>query len=320
VNSLSPVAGDIPYPPLALANRVGSLDAADDPYAYYDDLGRKARVSILDALPPEWTFDGKSVLDFGCGAGRTLRHFIPEARTATFWGCDIDAESIDWLEANLSPPLRVFRNGAEPPLSQPDERFDLIWAVSVFTHLVESWSSWLLELRRVLKPGGLLVATFMGEAMSEVIAGEQWDEDRIGMNVIRYGQPWDLGGPMVLHSPWWIEEHWGRAFEVIKIVPSGFADPDGGQGTAVLRRGPDDVSRQELERVDQGQPREVAALQHNLAQLRAEVADLRHTRDWALGQMAELEASRQTIVRSRSWQLTEPLRRAAAAARARRRS
>ncbi len=46
-----------------------------------------------------------------------------------------------------------------------DGSFDLIWAVSVFTHLAETWSAWLLELHRVLKPGGILLATFMGEGM-----------------------------------------------------------------------------------------------------------------------------------------------------------
>ena len=58
-----------PFPPLDLAHRVGSLEAASDPYAYYDDLGRRAREEILGALPPEWTLEGKTLLDFGCGAG-----------------------------------------------------------------------------------------------------------------------------------------------------------------------------------------------------------------------------------------------------------
>jgi SAM-dependent methyltransferase len=313
------VSGGAPYPPLPLANRVGSLEAAADPYAYYDELGLRARTRILEVLPADWSFEAKSVLDFGCGAGRTLRHFLAEAETAEVWGCDIDGESVEWLEANLSPPLHVFRNGLEPPLPQPDESFDLIWAVSVFTHLVESWSSWLLELRRVLKPGGLLVATFMGEAMAEVIAGEEWDEGRIGMNVIRYGQSWDLGGPMVLHSPWWIEQHWGRALDVVEIFPSGFAGGDSGHGFVVLRRGKRDATREELERIDVREPREVAALQHNVSQLRAELADLRHTLDWEQGRVADLGSRHATIVESRSWRLTEPLRRAAELARSRRR-
>ena len=309
----------VPYPPLELANRVGSLADAPDPYAYYDDLGVRARTDILAALPPDWSFEGKSVLDFGCGAGRTLRHFLTEAETAEFWGCDIDAESVDWLSSNLCPPLQVFRNDPTPPLPLPDQSVDLIWAVSVFTHLVETWSDWLVELRRVLRPGGLLIATFMGEGMSKLIAGEDWDEGRIGMNVIRYGQSWDLGGPMVLHSPWWIREHWGRGFEVVDIVPSGFAtDSEVGQGVAVLRRGDGDLSTEELERVDQGDEREIAALMHNVSQLRVEIVDLRRSRDHehalAAGERARadaLESTKQTIVDSKSWRITRPMRSAA---------
>lgn len=313
----------VPYPPLALANRVGSLEEADDPYVRYDELGRQARAVILEAMPSEWSFEGRRVLDFGCGAGRTLRHLVSEAEVAEVWGCDIDAESVNWLERNLSPPIRVFRNGPDPPLPQPDGYFDLIWAVSVFTHLVETWSDWLLELRRVLRPGGVLVATFMGEGMSELIAGEEWDEGRIGMNVLRYGQPWDLGGPMVLHSPWWIREHWGRAFEVVDVVPKGFAtDSSVGQGIAVLKRGDGEVSREELERLDPSDHREARALQHNVGQLRAEVGDLRRAHDRyraeaeAQGAHADrLEATTQAVVESRSWRITRPLRQAAALSR-----
>lgn len=305
------MAGDAPYPPLPLANRVGSLEEAQDPYEFYDDLGRRARENIERALPSDWSFEGKTVLDFGCGAGRTLRHFLPEASTADFCGCDIDAESIEWLESNLSPPLRVFQNGPEPPLSAPDDTFDLIWAVSVFTHLAETWSSWLLELRRVLKPGGLLLATFMGEGMSELIAGEEWDEDRVGMNVLRYGQSWDLGGPMVLHSPWWIREHWGRAFDVLELRPDGFATrARRGQGTALLRKNDTDVTREELERIDLSDPREAVALRHNLDTVQAEVADLRTAVDHYRGQADTLGRQVESFETSRSWRLTEPLRRA----------
>jgi SAM-dependent methyltransferase len=322
------VPAGVPYPPLPLANRVGSLESASDPYAYYDELGARAREDILAVLPPEWSFKGSRVLDFGCGAGRTLRHFVNEAEAGEVWGCDIDGESVMWLEENLSPPLRVFRNGPDPPLPQQDGYFDLIWAVSVFTHLVESWSDWLLELHRVLRPDGLLVATFMGEGMSEIIAGEPWDEKSTGMNVLRYGQSWELGGPMVLHSPWWIREHWGRAFDILEIVPSGFATGSAvGQGTAVLRRTAGEVSKEELERVDPSNERELRALQHNVDQLRGEIAHLRHAHDHYRGQSElqqaradQLESTTQAVVQSSSWRVTRPLRQAAEFGRRLRRS
>ena len=102
-----------PFPPLDLANRVGSLEGAEDPYAYYDAVGRRTREDIVAALPADWSFESRSVLDFGCGAGRTLRHFLPETASAEVWGCDIDADSVAWIQRELSPPLQVFQNGPD---------------------------------------------------------------------------------------------------------------------------------------------------------------------------------------------------------------
>ena len=96
-----------PLPPRELAERVGPLYGDD--LVDYDDVGRRIRDEILHLLPADWTFQGKSTLDFGCGAGRTLRHFVDEAESCTFYGCDIDRASIEWLACAMSPPFRVSR-------------------------------------------------------------------------------------------------------------------------------------------------------------------------------------------------------------------
>ncbi len=98
-------------------------------------VGADTRKQILRMLPPGYELEGRRLLDFGCGAGRTLRHFLDDADSAEIWGCDIDQESIDWLEHNLCPPLHVVRNEAAPGLPFEDGHFDVVWALSVFTHL-----------------------------------------------------------------------------------------------------------------------------------------------------------------------------------------
>jgi len=283
--------------------RVGTLD---DGLLYdgFEDDGRRARADILSSLPRDWTFEGKRVLDFGCGAGRVLRQFLDEAAVADMRGCDIDSASIQWLEENLDPPFTVVRNDEEPPLPWPNDSFDLIWALSVFTHITERWSAWLLELHRLLDDGGLLFATFLGPGMLEQVGATGLDGDRAGMSVLHPTQTWDRGGPIVLHSPWWIVEHWGRAFEIESIHDSGFmspTDPEAGHGYVLLRKKAVTLRTADLERIDPREPREIAALQHAVERLRREVRRLDHAREHA-------EARAQNYERSVSWRATRPLR------------
>jgi SAM-dependent methyltransferase len=282
-----------PHPPAELIGYVGNKD----PVRQVEDFelfGRRYRDLILDLLPPDWSFEGKRVLDFGCGSGRVLRHFLDEAKVAELHGCDIDAASIAWLQKTLSPPLHVSRNEEKPGLPFPDRHFDLIWAMSVFNVLTDTWSGWLCELHRVLREDGLLLATFVGEGGSEFVAREPWVEDRIGMNVLAYGVSWEAGGPMVLHSPWWIREHWGRAFEILELRPTS----EWGEGAVVLRRRDVTPTPEELERIDPRDERELRALRHNLRQVQ---------REGVLVQQAHAAELRE-LEQSRSWRLTRPLR------------
>ena len=311
----------VPLPPPVLRHRVGGVDD-------YEQVGLRIRSDLVELLPPDWSFEGKRALDFGCGAGRVLRHFLGEAQTAEFHGCDIDADSIGWLKAQLCPPLHVFQNGEAPPLPRPDGFFDLIWAASVFTHVTDQWSAWMVELHRVLKDGGLLIASFLGPGMSETLAQEEWEADRIGMNVLRYAQGWDQGGPLVFLSPWWIAEHWGRAFEILDLREAGFGTPqdrDAMQGVVLLKKRGECPSQEELERIDPEEQREIAALQHNIRQLHAESQTFYDDLQWSLQgrerggeQSGELEALRsalRTLETSRSWRITSPLRQAGTVAR-----
>ena len=280
----------VPFPPQELAHRVCSLDGRSNPYEVYEQRGLEARNALLDLLPDDWDFRGKRVLDFGCGAGRTLRHFLDEAESAEIWGADIDPPSIDWLQANLCPPLHVRLSRPDPPLELEGGSFDLIWALSVFTHLTDSSIPWLLELHRLLAPGGLLIATYMGRWTSEELIGETWDEDRVGMNALRHDQDWDLGGPMTLMSDWWVRAHWGRAFEILRVEPLVH-----GQSWALMKKRDVSLTPAELEEPERDEPREYLALRHHIDQLRRD-------------QRAALAEMRRSYESSRSWRITAPLR------------
>ena len=221
---IRPVRSTIPVPPAELHKRVaGPLSDEDN----YERNGLRAREDIVALLPGDWEWEGKRLLDFGCGPGRVLRQLLHEGEQGELHGCDIHGPGIVWLRENAPPGVQLFVNGELPPLDRPDSYFDLIWAVSVFTHLVDSWSRWLLEIHRVLKPGGLFVTTFHNEADHPQFAAydsEPWSEDRVGMNVMSPAVGWEKGGPAVFHSRWWLEAHWGRAFEIEGLRRSGFGN------------------------------------------------------------------------------------------------
>jgi SAM-dependent methyltransferase len=262
----------MPPPELAAYIATDTTDAVEG----YAQQGAVIHEAIVGLLGPDWVWEDKRILDFGCGSGRVIRRFLDVADVAELHGCDIDASCIEWVKSNLAPEVNAVLSGALPPLPYPDEHFDLVYATSVFSHLADSWAAWLLELRRILRPGGVLIASVMGATSSEAIAGEPWDADRIGMNVLGYGRPWAAGGPMVLHSEWWIRAHWGRAFDLVSFTAGAIA----GQDAVVLRR-PDGAAPTTAELVDPepGEPRELRAALHCIAQLHREHAVLNAAHD-----------------------------------------
>ena len=250
-----------PLPPEDLIFRVSLADVG-----VFERVGRRSSEEINDALGPDWSWDGKRMLDFGCGVGRLLRYLAEEARVAEIEGCDMHEESIAWCKGNLDPPFKFFVNSADPPLAGvDDETYDLVVAISVFTHLASSWSEWLSELQRITKPGGILIATFHGRGMTEayeVQSGTPFNEEEVGMISLPTGEVGTFAS--TFHSQWWLETHWGRAFEPISISPDGFcAEPGAGQGLFVGSRRVERVTAEELELADPGDPREALALQRS---------------------------------------------------------
>lgn len=278
-----------PLPPESLVFRVSLADAE-----LFEEVGSRSRDALVAALGSDWSWEGKRVLDFGCGVGRLLRYLTPQAKMARIEGCDMHGESIEWCEANLDPPFSFFLNSPSPPLEGvADETYDLVVAISVFTHLASEWSGWLSELQRVIKPGGLLVTTFHGPGMAEAYqsqSGHLYREDEVGMTSLPTGEEGTFAS--IYHSRWWIEEHWGRAFEPVSISVDGFAAESGrGHGLFVGSRRERLVEATDLETASSDDPRELAALlrekeiNFELAQgfrERADRAELAMARNFAL--------------------------------------
>lgn len=116
----------------------------------------------------------RSVLDFGCGCGcgRVLRHF-KKLSGAKLHGVDYNPQPIKWCRRNL--PFADFGvNRTGKPLPFPDESFDFIYSISVFTHLTESQQRfWMNELMRVLKRDGYMLFTVHGLSRLGYLSPEQ---------------------------------------------------------------------------------------------------------------------------------------------------
>lgn len=103
--------------------------------------------------------DDTRVLDFGMGFGRMMRFWLRDVRSYNLYGVDVDPEMVD-LCRHLFGVCHFSTVHSYPPSPFPDVSFDFIYAYSVFSHLCEdAAAAWVKEFARILKPGGLVVAT-----------------------------------------------------------------------------------------------------------------------------------------------------------------
>jgi SAM-dependent methyltransferase len=171
--------------------------------------------------------DLDAILDWGCGCGRVLRHWSGLDRTSVF-GCDINPKMVDWCRDNLSF-AKVAVTGLEPPLPYPASSLDLMYAFSVFTHLDEKLQQeWMRECLRVLRPGGFLLMSTMGEyylARQRLSEPEQ-EAFRRGELIVLYERSAGTSLCSAYHPPEYVHERLASEFELASFRPAADgADP-----------------------------------------------------------------------------------------------
>jgi SAM-dependent methyltransferase len=177
------------------------------------------------------------MLDFGVGCGRVARHWA--GLDVDVHGCDYNGELVEWCRRNL-PHVTARSNGLDPPLPYDDERFDLVYALSVFTHLTESRQrSWMAELRRVTRPGGLVLFTTHGPSFR--FSDPAWPPPEIrerlagGELVVILPEHAGRNACTAIHPRAWVEEHMLAGFELLEYCENGAA-MNGGQDLYLARR------------------------------------------------------------------------------------
>lgn len=200
-------------PPAELRYRVSSSPDAQNFIA----IGNKCANDIESAVRKVGYDLAKfqRILDFGCGCGRTLVHLHDLAPRAQIDGTDIDESAIEWCKTHLRFATFTFGN-ASPPADYASDTFDFIYAISVFTHLDEDYQfRWLEELRRIVKPGGVLLLTV--------------DSSLVGENDFVFQRSYEDGlfpawYQNAFHSQHYVVENFGKYFEVMGYLPQGMND------------------------------------------------------------------------------------------------
>lgn len=169
--------------------------------------------------------DFNKVLDFGCGCGRVMR-FWKDLTNVKVYGTDYNPSLIKWCTDNL-PFTSVSVNNASSRTGYTDNFFDLVYAISVFTHLSgEMQSYWLGELIRITKPGGFIIITVHGESRTSVLTEEQQKRFRDGTLVVRGERYFGTNICGAYHPRHYIEKLSGGSIIEIDYLKRGATDAD----------------------------------------------------------------------------------------------
>jgi len=154
--------------------QVTSHDAQHDPPAHlqervggtrdFQSMGTQVASLIMSCVSKYKSVTAaRRILDWGCGCGRVIGEMMKFVSPATLTGCDIDTEAIAWNKGHIPGPT-FDRIDPYPPTAYSTGTFDLIYGISVMTHLDEQTQlSWLQELSRIASPGGIVALTVIGE-------------------------------------------------------------------------------------------------------------------------------------------------------------
>jgi 2-polyprenyl-3-methyl-5-hydroxy-6-metoxy-1,4-benzoquinol methylase len=108
-----------------------------------------------------------NVLEFAAGFGRFTRHLVkvlPGRVTCS----DVMPGSVEFLREQFG--VKGVESSHDPEKLVLPEKYDLVFVLSMFTHLpTRMWAPWLRALRQSVKPGGLLVLSVHNEDVAREI-------------------------------------------------------------------------------------------------------------------------------------------------------
>ena len=207
-----------PVPP----GRLIHLIANTEDVTWFLDTGALAAQSIRDVLSQHGVAieDFDAILDFGCGIGRVIRQWA-SLDGPTLHGTDYNPSLVAWCRRRL-PFARFEVNALDRPLAAAASSYDLVYCLSVFTHLSEPLQQfWMAELGRVLKPGGYLLITTHGDHYLPMLTADEQVEYRAGRSVVQKGGRSGSNDCAAFHPEAYVRQTLARDFEVVTMIPEG---------------------------------------------------------------------------------------------------
>jgi SAM-dependent methyltransferase len=138
---------------------------------------------------------GRRILDAGCGSGCLFAAL--RERGAIVTGIDSSTRMLELARQRLGASAALHLADLGSPLPFADGAFDDVIA-SLVLHYLEDWTAPLAELRRVLMPGGRLIASVDHPFASQMQAGPGADY----FATRKWSFEWTFGGHSALMSFW----------------------------------------------------------------------------------------------------------------------
>ena len=174
------------YPSLKFPPNYMMFESFQLDYEKYYFGGETTAKYIINNIAKHTSLENKKILDWGCGPARVIRHLpslLPES-TAVY-GTDYNKDTIAWCKKHIEK-ISFENNEINPPLVFASDFFDVIYGISIFTHLSEeNHYAWLEELLRVAKSGAVLLFTTHGEAFKPIMTEAEKEAFEEGNLLIR---------------------------------------------------------------------------------------------------------------------------------------
>lgn len=224
-NYYYPLEDTMPVPSPARRVRVHGNDSAEHFFLEGYSTFVKLRKALNEYAGRDITGFPR-VLDWGCGCGRVGRYF-GRFQGIRFTGIDIDADNISWCKENM--PFGTYEQvPLHPPTRLQGEDFDLLFGISIFTHLKEKEQfEWLAELSRLAAPGAIVLMTVHGGVAAARASLKLFRKYSASGGFMDFGSDPSLKGYIddedyyrsTFHTHDYIRSEWSKYFDIITIIP-----------------------------------------------------------------------------------------------------